>query len=175
MYLFTLDELRAMTPCERQQLQQASLALWHAALRHWNECEDQLTQATLTPFNDAYLKLWDLCGETTMNTQISMFSDTDKHDVTAQFNDSGAIVVIFATVLDTRQIRRFGFSPAAYLPQVKSMVQTWENVPTGYTGVCFTLKPSGAKDAFTLRSAIAQFAREWIAALETDAVQVSLF
>src|SRR5258706_8191049 len=100
-----------------------------------------------------------------MNTQMSMF-EQDKNEVVAQFNDAGQIIVVFSQNLDTRQIRRFGFSPAAYLPQVESMAQTRENIPSGYTGVAFTLKGNSARDAYTLRDIIAQYAREWIAALE---------
>jgi hypothetical protein len=107
--------------------------------------------------------------------QMSMFSTESQSEVTALFNESGQIVVIFSAVLDKRQIRRFGYSPAAYLPQIKSMVQTWENIPSGHTGVAFTLKSTAARDAFTLRGIIATYAREWIAALMPDAEQPSLF
>lgn len=109
-----------------------------------------------------------------MDTQMSMFAE-DKNEVTARFTESGQILITFAQRLDTRQIRRYGFSPSAYLPQVKSMAPASDNVPEDHTGVLFTLKDTAARDAFQVRDALANYAREWIAALEPDAQQASLF
>lgn len=109
-----------------------------------------------------------------MDTQLSMF-ESDKNEVTARFTESGQILITFAQRLDTRQIRRYGFSPSAYLPQVKSMAPASDGVPSTHTGILFTLKDKAARDAFQVRDALAAYAREWIAALEPDAKQISLF
>src|SRR6185436_15522611 len=109
-----------------------------------------------------------------MDTQLNMFA-SDTLEVTARFNDAGQILVTFAQKLTTRQIRQFAYSPVAYVPAVKEIKPTFDCVPSGCTGVLFTLKPNAAKDAFLLRGIIAQYAREWIAAREPQVEQISLF
>lgn len=95
------------------------------------------------------------------HTQIPMFGE-DTNEVTARFDETGRIVIIFDQKLDKHQIRDFQFSPSVYTSQIASVAETRENVPANSTGIAFTVNPKYAASVYNLRDSIADAARQWL-------------